>query len=241
MEIFNKYAYIVCILFKIFIFLLTCSSHFVNSYANSDGVSTSGAGDYVGCVNNCNGHGSCTVFGFCKCFRYCGAPDCSQRLCPFGFAMINSGGRDINIDGDKDDATDINLSPGSKSSVPGSMVCQERIFTTEDNAACTKKSAETCVQTCSYLNKYPTKDNKHGKYGRGSIIPAEELIMSHGYEAGCSRLDATNCEVEYVEMLDSEHKNSKKSCCQLVENNVGKSDAGIVRVDWLNREVGWWE
>ena len=42
-------------------------------------------------------------------------------------------------------------------------------------------------------------------------------------------------------MLDSEHKNSKKSCCQLVENNVGKSDAGIVRVDWLNREVGWWE
>ena len=59
--------------------------------------------------------------------------------------MINSGGRDINIDGDKDDATDINLSPGSKSSVPGSMVCQERIFTTEDNAACTKKSAETCA------------------------------------------------------------------------------------------------
>ena len=73
----------------------------------------------------------------CKCFRYWGAPDCSQRLCPFGFAIINSGGRDINVDGDAEDATNIAIDSGSKSTVPGTMrYAKKEVFTALDNTEC---------------------------------------------------------------------------------------------------------
>ena len=51
-----------------------------------------------------------------------------SKVVPFGFAIINSGGRDINVDGDTEDATNIGINSGSKSTVPGTMVCKERFY-----------------------------------------------------------------------------------------------------------------
>ena len=173
------FKYLALELFAFFLLQTLDHRYLVESYANSNDVSVDGSGDYPGCPNGCNGHGSCGVFGSCKCFRYWGAPDCSQRLCPFGFAIINSGGRDINVDGDAEDATNIAINSGSKSTVPGTMVCKERSFTALDNAECKLHSGETCMQKCTFLDQFPTKTNLHGKYGRDR---SADYKLDHGYE-----------------------------------------------------------
>jgi len=50
------------------------------------------------CPNSCNGHGSCSTSNKCECYRNWMAADCSQRVCPFGRAFVDSPKGDL--DGD---------------------------------------------------------------------------------------------------------------------------------------------
>lgn len=42
------------------------------------------------CANACNGHGKCTVYDMCICYRNWQGADCSERVCPFGNAHVDT-------------------------------------------------------------------------------------------------------------------------------------------------------
>lgn len=42
------------------------------------------------CANACNGHGRCTAFDMCICNRNWQAADCSERVCQFGLAHVDT-------------------------------------------------------------------------------------------------------------------------------------------------------
>jgi hypothetical protein len=42
------------------------------------------------CANACNGHGRCTSFDMCICNRNWQAADCSERVCQFGLAHVDT-------------------------------------------------------------------------------------------------------------------------------------------------------
>lgn len=42
------------------------------------------------CANACNGHGKCTSFDMCICNRNWQAADCSERVCQFGIAHVDT-------------------------------------------------------------------------------------------------------------------------------------------------------
>ena len=42
------------------------------------------------CANACSGHGRCTAFDMCICYRNWQANDCSQRMCMFGPAHVDT-------------------------------------------------------------------------------------------------------------------------------------------------------
>lgn len=51
------------------------------------------------CSNDCSGHGTCSAASRCKCYRNFMGNDCSQRVCYFGRAFVDSPLGDINADG----------------------------------------------------------------------------------------------------------------------------------------------
>jgi len=51
------------------------------------------------CANACNGHGKCTSYDMCICNRNWQANDCSERVCQFGLAHVDTPKvRNLNID-----------------------------------------------------------------------------------------------------------------------------------------------
>lgn len=42
------------------------------------------------CANACNGHGKCTSYDMCICNRNWQANDCSERVCMFGLAHVDT-------------------------------------------------------------------------------------------------------------------------------------------------------
>jgi hypothetical protein len=42
------------------------------------------------CANGCNGHGKCTAYDMCLCNRNWQANDCSERVCSFGIAHVDT-------------------------------------------------------------------------------------------------------------------------------------------------------
>jgi hypothetical protein len=42
------------------------------------------------CANACNGHGKCTSYDMCICNRNWQASDCSERVCMFGLAHVDT-------------------------------------------------------------------------------------------------------------------------------------------------------
>ena len=42
------------------------------------------------CANACNGHGKCTSYDMCICNRNWQANDCSERICQFGLAHVDT-------------------------------------------------------------------------------------------------------------------------------------------------------
>jgi len=51
------------------------------------------------CANGCNGHGKCTSYDMCICNRNWQANDCSERVCQFGKAHVDTPKGDLNGDG----------------------------------------------------------------------------------------------------------------------------------------------
>jgi hypothetical protein len=51
------------------------------------------------CPNDCNGHGSCNVYSACDCYRNWMGADCSERVCYFGLAFVDTPAGDLNTDG----------------------------------------------------------------------------------------------------------------------------------------------
>jgi len=52
------------------------------------------------CANACNGHGKCTSYDMCICNRNWQANDCSERICQFGLAHVDSPKGDLDMSGD---------------------------------------------------------------------------------------------------------------------------------------------
>jgi hypothetical protein len=42
------------------------------------------------CANACNGHGKCTSYDMCICHRNWQGNDCSERICQFGLAHVDT-------------------------------------------------------------------------------------------------------------------------------------------------------
>ena len=42
------------------------------------------------CANGCSGHGKCTAYDMCICNRNWQANDCSERVCQFGLAHVDT-------------------------------------------------------------------------------------------------------------------------------------------------------
>jgi hypothetical protein len=45
---------------------------------------------YGECANACNGHGRCTSYDMCICNRNWQANDCSERICQFALAHVDT-------------------------------------------------------------------------------------------------------------------------------------------------------
>ncbi len=56
------------------------------------------------CANACSGHGKCTSYDMCICNRNWQANDCSERVCQFGLAHVDTPKGDLNMDGVYSDA-----------------------------------------------------------------------------------------------------------------------------------------
>lgn len=52
------------------------------------------------CANACNGHGRCTSYDMCICNRNWQAADCSERVCMFGLAHVDTPKGDLDLSGD---------------------------------------------------------------------------------------------------------------------------------------------
>jgi len=51
------------------------------------------------CANACNGHGKCTSYDMCLCNRNWQANDCSERVCQFGLAHVDTPKGDLDMSG----------------------------------------------------------------------------------------------------------------------------------------------
>jgi len=59
------------------------------------------------CANACNGHGKCTSFDMCICNRNWQAADCSERVCQFGLAHVDTPKGDLDGSGDVSNANQV--------------------------------------------------------------------------------------------------------------------------------------
>ena len=52
------------------------------------------------CPNACSGHGTCGAYDMCTCYTGYMSNDCSERVCPFGLAHVDSPKGDLDMDND---------------------------------------------------------------------------------------------------------------------------------------------
>lgn len=50
------------------------------------------------CPNACSGHGTCGAYDMCTCYNGYMGNDCSERVCPFGLAHVDSPKGDLDMD-----------------------------------------------------------------------------------------------------------------------------------------------
>jgi len=53
------------------------------------------------CPNACSSHGKCGAFDMCQCYRNWMSSDCSERVCPFGLAHVDTPKGDLDASGGK--------------------------------------------------------------------------------------------------------------------------------------------
>lgn len=59
------------------------------------------------CANGCSGHGRCTSYDMCVCNRNWMANDCSERVCQFGLAHVDTPKGDLDMNGVVTDGTKV--------------------------------------------------------------------------------------------------------------------------------------
>lgn len=52
------------------------------------------------CPNACSGRGTCGAYDMCTCYSGYMGNDCSERICPFGLAHVDSPKGDLDMDND---------------------------------------------------------------------------------------------------------------------------------------------
>ena len=57
------------------------------------------------CPNACSGHGLCGNYDMCTCYTSYMGNDCSERVCPFGLAHVDSPKGDLDMDNDVEYST----------------------------------------------------------------------------------------------------------------------------------------
>jgi len=61
------------------------------------------------CPNGCSSHGRCTAYDMCLCYRNWMSNDCSERVCQFGLAHVDTPKGDLNSDGGELSGPDTNV------------------------------------------------------------------------------------------------------------------------------------
>jgi len=64
-------------------------------------------GSNAECANGCSGHGRCTSYDMCVCNRNWMANDCSERVCQFGLAHVDTPKGDLDMNGIVTDGTKV--------------------------------------------------------------------------------------------------------------------------------------
>lgn len=57
------------------------------------------------CPNACSGRGTCGAYDMCSCYNGHMGNDCSERICPFGLAHVDSPKGDLDMDNDVEQST----------------------------------------------------------------------------------------------------------------------------------------
>lgn len=57
------------------------------------------------CPNACSGRGTCGAYDMCTCYTGYMGNDCSERVCPFGLAHVDSPKGDLDMDNDVEFST----------------------------------------------------------------------------------------------------------------------------------------
>jgi hypothetical protein len=63
-------------------------------------VASLAASAYAECPNACSGHGECSTYDMCTCYRNWQGADCSERTCPFDLAHVDTPKGDLDHSGD---------------------------------------------------------------------------------------------------------------------------------------------
>jgi hypothetical protein len=99
------------------------------------------------CPNDCNGHGTCNVYSACECYRNWMAADCSERVCYFGHAFVDTPQGDLNADG----RTDL-------------VNATYRVIVSSDKSFFAEQDNDPLVKSVRYLGRAaPTWDGVTGK------------------------------------------------------------------------------
>jgi len=66
------------------------------------------------CPNGCSSHGRCTAYDMCLCYRNWMSNDCSERVCQFGLAHVDTPKGDLDASSGELDGTDITVALNSE-------------------------------------------------------------------------------------------------------------------------------